>query len=216
MSQYIFLDESGDLGFDPQKNNSKFFLVTILFIPEKRTVEKIVKKTHAELRKKVKKLSGGVLHAVKETPATRKKLLTRLSSLDCKIMTIYLNKSKVYSRLQDEKHVLYNYVVNILLDRIMNRGHLDKAKPIVLVAAKRETNKFLNLNFKTYLESQIKIKHKLALSVEIKYPSEEKSLQAVDFASWSIFRKFEQKDDTYAVLIKKVICEESGLFNAKP
>ena len=216
MSQYIFLDESGDLGFNKEKNNSKFFIVTILFSPNKKDIEKLVKKTHSELRKRVKRLSGGVLHSVKESPTTRKRLLNRLAKLNCKVMVIYLNKSKVYSQLQDEKHILYNYVVNILLDRIMTKGHLDKTKSIILVAAKRETNKFLNLNFKTYLESQIKINHKLDLTVEIKYPSEEKSLQAVDFASWAIFRKFEIRDDEYYKLINAVVCEESGLFNAKP
>jgi len=29
---------------------------------------------------------------------------------DSPIMAIYLNKKKVYTKLQDEKHVLYNYV----------------------------------------------------------------------------------------------------------
>jgi len=216
MSQYIFLDESGDLGFNPKKDNSKFFIVTILFVPDKKSIEKLVKKTHSELRKKVKRLSGGVLHAVKEKPATRKRLLGRLGLLKCKVMVIYLNKAKVYSALQDEKHVLYNYVVNILLDRIMTKGHLDKTKPITLVAAKRETNRFLNSNFKSYLESQIKTNHRITIDVEIKSPSEEKALQAVDFASWAIFRKFELRDEVYYLLIKKIICEESGLFNAKP
>lgn len=36
-------------------------------------------------------------------------------------MTILLNKRKVYTRLQDEKVVLYNYVTNILLDRIFTK-----------------------------------------------------------------------------------------------
>ena len=214
--QYIFLDESGDLGFNPRKRNSKYFVVTILFSPDKRAIDKLVKKTHSELRKKVKRLSGGILHAYREKPITRKRLLNRLANLDCKIMVIYLNKERVYSKLHDEKHVLYNYVVNILLDRIMTKRHLDKSKPIILVAAKRETNKFLNLNFKNYLESQLKTSHKINLTVEIKYPSEEKSLQAVDFACWAIFRKFEIKDDGYYQIVKTIVCEESGLFNAKP
>ncbi|MBI2032397.1 MAG: hypothetical protein HYV38_02575 [Candidatus Levybacteria bacterium] len=57
-----------------------------------------------------------------------------------------MNKSKVYTHLQDEKHVLYNYVANILLDRIMKR-HLDKDREVILIAARRETNKFLNAGF---------------------------------------------------------------------
>ncbi|MEK7160234.1 MAG: DUF3800 domain-containing protein [Patescibacteria group bacterium] len=209
--KYLFLDESGDLGFNPKKKNSKYFVITILFASDKKPLENIVKKIHKNLRKNVKKLSGGVLHAVKEKPITRKRLLRLLVDKEVAIMTIFLNKSKVYTHLQDEKHVLYNYVTNILLDRIMTK-HLDKDKEIILIAAKRETNKFLNAGFKDYLENQLKNKHKALITIEIKMPSEEKALQAVDFASWSIFRKYEHGDDSYYKLIKKIIVEESPLF----
>lgn len=209
--KYLFLDESGDLGFNPKKKNSKYFVITILFTSDKKPLELIVKKIHKNLRKKVKKLSGGILHSVKEKPITRKRLLKLLAEKDVSIMTIYLNKSKVYTHLQDEKHVLYNYVTNILLDRIMKR-HLGKDREVILIAARRETNKFLNAGFKNYLESQLKNKHRVVIKIEIKSPSEEKALQAVDFASWSIFRKYEHGDSSYYLLIKKIIVEENPLF----
>ena len=140
------------------------------------------------------------------------RLLTLLTKQECAIMAIFLNKSKVYSRLQDEKHLLYNYVVNILLDRIMTKKYIDKTQPITLVAAKRETNKFLNTNFKSYLQSQLKNNHSVLIDVDIKMPSEEKSLQLVDCVSWSLFRKYEMKDKKYYEVIKNLIKEESGLF----
>lgn len=65
-------------------------------------------------------------------------------------MTIYLNKNKVYTRLRDEKQVLYN--------------------------------------------------------------SEEKTLQAVGFVSWAIFRKYEYADDTFYNIIKNRMVEENPLF----
>jgi hypothetical protein len=212
MSQYIFLDESGDLGFNPRKQNSKYFIITTLFAVDKLPVERIVKKVHRTLRKKVKKLSGGILHSVKESPVTRRRLLNLLAEKACSIMVIYLNKSKVYTKLQNEKHVLYNYVTNILLDRIMTKKLLDIHKQITMIAAKRETNRFLNDNFKTYLQTQIGNKHKASIKIEVKGPSEERSLQAVDFASWAIFRKYERKDPLYYDLIKKIIVEENSLF----
>lgn len=214
MPQCIFLDESGDLGFNPKKKNSKYFIITTLFVSDKSPIEKIVKNIHSNLRKKVKRLSGGILHCYKEKPITRKRLLKSLATKNCLIMAIYLDKSKVYTHLQDEKHVLYNYVVNILLDRIMNKKllNINIKLPILLVAAKRETNKFLNENFKNYLKRQLGNRHKLLIEIEIKSPHEEKSLQAVDFVSWSIFRKYEHSDDSYCNLIKKIIIEERGLF----
>ena len=127
-------------------------------------------------------------------------------------MTIYLNKKRVYTRLQEEKAVLYNYVTNILLDRIYTKKIIPSDKKIELIAAQRETNRFLNENFKNYLNNQIKNKHKVIIDIKIKSPVQEKSLQAVDFVSWAIFRKYEYGDDSYYNLIKSKIVEENPLF----
>ncbi len=209
---YIFLDESGDLGFDRTKErSSKYFLITFLVVDQKRPVEKIVKTTHASL-KKVHKQRGGVLHCYHETPTTRIRLLTKLAQKDIKIMTVYLNKSKVYTRLHKEKDVLYNFVTNILLDRICSKKLIPKDQKVELIASRKETNKFLNTNFKNYLSTQVKNNHQLDISIEIKTPHEEKSLQAVDFLSWSIFRKYERGDASYYNIFKEKIYEENALF----
>ncbi|OGM15913.1 hypothetical protein A2V56_04825 [Candidatus Woesebacteria bacterium RBG_19FT_COMBO_42_9] len=209
---YIFLDESGDLGFNPKKKSSKYFVVTVLTTSDKKPIEKLVKKVHSKLRKKIRKLSGGILHAYKEKPSTKKRILSGLAGIDCLIMAIYLNKSKVYTKLKEEKHILYNYVANILLDRIMRKRFTFSRSKIFLIASKRETNKFLNENFKNYLKNQVSNRHKVDMAVEIKTPAQERSLQAVDFVSWSIFRKYEHGDETYYNLIKSKVIEENSLF----
>jgi hypothetical protein len=211
---YIFLDESGDLGFNfKKKGTSRIFVITFLFIDgSKRVLEKIVSSTHTELSKKIKRRIG-VLHATNEKPVTRQRLLKRLAEKEnCTIMTVYLNKKKVFTKLQDEKQVLYNYVTNILLDRIYTRKVVPIDQEIELIASRRETNKFFNENFKGYLCKKVKGNHKGKIKVSIKTPSEEKSLQAVDFVSWSIFRKYEKGDDSYYNIIKKRIIEENPLF----
>jgi len=209
---YIFLDESGDLGFDFKKpKTSKYFVVACLFVENKKPIEKITKKTHSELKKKYKRRLS-ILHAVREKPITRKRLLERLNKKDCSIMTIYLNKRKVYTRLQDEKQVLYNYVTNILLDRIYSKRLVAGKNKITIVASKRETSKYLNENFKTYLNNQAKNHHKVEIEAVIKTPFEEKSLQVVDFVSWAIFRKYEYGDESYYNVIRSKIVEENPLF----
>jgi len=81
-----------------------------------------------------------------------------------------------------------------------------------LIASRRETNKFLNENFRNYLNAQVKNRHKVNINISIKSPSGEKVLQAVDFVSWTIFRKYEYGDDSYYNLIKNKIVEENPLF----
>lgn len=209
---YIFLDESGDLGFDfKKKKTSRYFVVTVLFTDHKRPIENLVRKVHAGLRKKYK-MRSSVLHAAKEESVNIIRICRGLAVKECKIMTIYLDKSKVYTQLRDEKHVLYNYIVNILLDRIMNRQLVSKKEGVSLVASRRETNKFLNQNFHDYICKQLKNNHDAEITVYIKTPAEEKCLQAVDIASWSIFRKYEYQDDSYYQMLKPVIVEENPLY----
>ena len=85
-------------------------------------------------------------------------------------------------------------------------------KEIFLIASKRETNKFLNENFLSYINSQVNNKQDVKLKVKIKTPAEEKCLQIVDFVSWAVFRKYEFGDESYYNLIKEKIVEENTLY----
>jgi arsenate reductase-like glutaredoxin family protein len=209
---YIFMDESGDLGFDfEKKGTTQYFLITFLFADNKRPIEKCVKRVHVGLRQKYRKKIG-VLHAYAEEPITRKRLLSCLSMKDLRVMAILLNKRKVYTQLQNEKPVLYNYVTNILLDRVFSRSILTTKNPVRIIASRKDTSRFLNDNFKSYLRSQLAENHNIKLSVTINTPAEQKALQAADFVSWAIFRKYEYDDTSYYNIIKKKIVEEKPLF----
>lgn len=207
---YILLDESGDLGFSFDKGSSKHFVVTIIFTENKRKLEKIARKIFLSLKKKEQKRSS--LHAYHEQPITRQRLLKELQGTDCKIMVIVLNKKRVYTKLQDEKAVLYNFVTNILLDRLFTKKPFDMPDGVTLLASRRETNVFLNENFKSYLASQVTGNHKMKINVDIAKHQDDRALQIVDFVSWAIFRKIEHGDDSYYNLVKGLIIDESPLF----
>lgn len=210
---YIFLDESGDLGFDFNKaKTSRFFIVTCLFVKQKGPLEKIVKKIFHSFSKKEVRSHHGVLHAYKEKPATRKKLLSELSRKDVVVVSIYLDKTRVYTKLQDEKHVLYNYVANIVLDRVCTKQLIPIDETIEFIPAKRETNKFLTENFVSYVSGQMSGRHGLKLRILPKYPQEEKCLQVADHVSWALFRRREHGDGSYADIIADKVAEESPLF----
>ncbi len=207
------MDESGDLGFDfKKKKTSQYFVITFLFVENKKPIEKIVKNIYQGFSKQELKHRSDTLHCYKETVKIRRKLLELLKTKEIALVTIYLNKKKVYTKLQDEKHFLYNYITNILLDRVFSKKIFKLSEPIELIASKRETNRFLNDNFRSYLEEQTKNNHKHKIFVKIKSPREEKCLQVVDFACWTIYRKWEHKDSSYFEIIKNKIVEENPLF----
>lgn len=211
---YIFMDESGDLGFnDNKEKTSKHFVIAFLFSENKNILDKIVKKTFNSLPDKIIKKHSGTFHCYKEQPKVRFKLLNLLKEKkDVSVMIIRLDKNKLWTDLKQEKNLLYNNVVNILLNRVFSKKLIPIKNGIVFVQSKRETNKLLNENFKNYISQQIKKNHGIELTVEIKNPSEEKSLQIVDFVSWSAFRKYEHNDDSYYNVIKNLIIEDTSLY----
>ncbi len=205
---YIFLDESGDLGFS--EKSSKWFIVTIALTGNKRKIEKSIKRVHLSLRKKYKKM--GELHAYHSNDATKRKILHSLSLLeDLEVICIILNKEKVYVDLQNQKNYLYNYTVNILFDRLSNRKIFGSTDKINICIDQRHTNKFLRNNFEKYLRDNL-VKKINNFEITIKPSHAEKCLQAVDFISWVIFRKYEMGDDAYHKIIKDKIIEENMLF----
>ncbi len=209
------MDESGDLGFNLTKNRtSKNFIITFLFSLKPRLTDKIIGKVFNSMDPSKRSKHCGTLHCSHEHPKIKWKLLNLVNQhkADLAIMVIRLNKKKVYTTLPNEKDVLYNYITNILLDRIFTRKLMPDGNKITLISSKRETNKFMNENFKNYINSQINDKHKVNLEVIIKTPAQIKGLQVVDFVSWAIFQKYENNEESFYNAIKDLIVEENSLF----
>jgi hypothetical protein len=57
-----------------------------------------------------------------------------------------------------------------------------------------------------------KERYGIEIEIDIKAPSREKGLQAVDCLAWSFFRKYEHMDSSYAEIVAGIVAEESGLY----
>ncbi len=206
---YIFLDESGDLGF--KETSSKWFLFTIALTSESRSLERVTKKIWRNLRRKHKRM--GELHAYHADNITRSRMLKSLSEIDdLKIMCVILNKQKIYVDLQNQKNYLYNYTANVLLERLHISGAIKEKEPIHLYIDSRDTKKSLKENFLDYLTNSMKKRRDCHFDVQLHSSHENKSLQAVDFMSWAIFRKYERGDYKFYEIIKSKIVDERLLF----
>jgi len=205
----IFLDESGDLGFKSKSSN--WFLFTLVLTNNHRKIEKCIKSIHKSLSRKYKKV--GELHAYHAQAIVRKRLLTKLSQVkDIKILCVVLNKKKVYIDLQNQKNYPYNYTANILLDRLHRKKIIDIDEVIELIIDQKDTRKFIKENFEKYLKDNLTKRSSSKIKIKICPSHSEKCLQAVDFLSWAIFRKYEKNDYEYYEIIKDRIIEENLLF----
>jgi hypothetical protein len=135
-----------------------------------------------------------------------------LSELDISIVTTILNKQKVYIDLQNQKNYLYNYTANVLLERLINKDIIKDDDVLNLVVDKKDTKKNLRNNFIDYVTNAMKNRRNGNFKMQLSKSHEEKGLQAVDFLSWAIFRKYEKGDYEFYEIIKDKIIEENLLF----
>ena len=199
---YIFLDESGDLGFS--KKSQQYFVIAILITKDKKPIENCIKRVRQrKLPKKYKRIPE--LKFRNSNRIIRKSVLKCLSKRDVEISYILLNKRRVYRRLQDKKNIVYNYITSFLLQKVLSEES-DKIEFVVdRLYTKRnreEFNSYINYKIRRVLRRTIKI------SIEHKNSEEERCLQAVDFVAGAIYRKYVFDDESYYSIIRDKIQEE--------
>jgi len=185
--KYIFLDESGELGFD--KKSSKFFVITLLACDEKELpqLRRIIKKVRRKIiKKKLKKFPE--LKGNNSNDKIRFEILQRVVKTKSEIFTVVLDKKKVYEYLKEKKDKLYNYLSNLIL----NECSFD-TKNICLIVDKSKSKRSLRDDFNNHLRFKLKDKM-ISCNLIIKHENShnEPCLQVLDFISWAIFGKYEQ------------------------
>lgn len=203
------MDESGDMGFSDK--SSKWFLFTLAIVDNERSMERVIKKVWKTIRKKNKHV--GELHASQEKDITINRVLQLLSEIpDLRVVTIILNKKKVHLDLREQKNYLYNYTANIVLDRLINTRILDKNQTLSLFVDRKDTKKNLRDNFISYITEAMHQREHRKFKMTLTASQENKCIQAVDFISWAIFRKYERGDFEYYEIIRNKIIDEKLLF----
>lgn len=201
---YIFLDESGDLGFG--KRATRWFLCAATVNDDPRALERVTKKVWKSLVEKHKHI--GELHAYREKTSTRKKMLQLLSGIEnLKIFCVILDKRKISKNMCGDKNFLYAATISSILDKV-NDEKIDSESFLNICIdrqdAKHEIHEELIERLSTSLR-KIRVKN---FSISLDSSHENKSLQAVDFISWAIFRKHEYLDNAYYEIIKDKIADE--------
>jgi len=193
---HIFLDESGDLGFT--KKSSKYFVLTGLIIEEPRRIQKCIKRLRKSLRKKDKRMIELKFHT--SSPQLREKVLRKLCEQKISIYSIVVDKETVFKRLRDKKEIYYNYISGLLLWQGLT---FPIGKKIRVVMDKRVYGKTRE-EFDNYIKNKISFMLKRKSDIEILHidSKKEPALQAVDFISGAIHRKFRDGDETYFNIIK--------------
>ena len=185
MQKFIYLDESGCLGFDfSKKGTSKFFVVTFIETSlEEKTLDKIVKncRNKDKKAKKTKEIKGTNSN-IKIKERLIKSLFKKQDSI--MVRSIVINKKKIKPDLRKYKRSCYSWIVG----EILNETHVRKVK---LIVDKRYTKPSFTEEFNYYLNQ----KYPNKFQIEHAYSHLKGGLQITDVLCHAIFQSFESKNN---------------------
>jgi hypothetical protein len=212
---YLYLDESGDLGFNFKgKRCSKKFVITILACfneTSRREFRKAVQRTiKNKVNKNKKKQKVQELKGSRSNINIKKYFLRNVKTEDWQVYSIILNKNRVYNDLRTPRgqKKLYNFLSRVLMENLVPLLQ-DAQQPVELIVDKSKSKEEIK-DFNQYLENQLESILPLNVPLHIYHLNslETYELQAVDLFCWGIFRKFEHQDlEWYKCFSHHVNCE---------
>lgn len=206
---FLYLDESGDLGFDfVNKKPSSFFVVCILEIEsqdENRLLSKCVKlilRRKAPKHKRLRELKGSL------TPLKMKNYFYgKIKDSKFSLYTVILDKKKSYKSLWGDKERIYSHIAYLLLEKIK----MDGRKPRIQLIIDRSKSKENIRAFDKFILLQLKGKIDPNVPLGISHLDSHANycLQAVDLFCWGVFRKYEANDTVWYDVFKDRIKYEN-------
>jgi len=207
---YIYLDESGDLGFG--QGGTKYFTITFIVLENpvlfKRCVKQVKVKynipRHVELK------------GCNTRENIKKDLLSRFAKLDIEVHGITVRKKNVYPKLHINTNILYNYMVGLsLVERILEEP---KDARVVIDVDRRIISLTSGFKFNEYLKYKVWYeKERQDINLEINHldSHEAYAIQGIDVICNSVFRKYSSKSYTLFNIIRGKVKSDKGLFLGK-
>jgi len=203
---YLYLDESGDLGFDfVNKKPSKYFVVTILAVEGYETNRLLIKGVKKTLKRKLnpkgkRKRIVAELKGTKTLFEIKEYFFRQVEDLDFSIYSLVLNKRRVYEYLIKEKSRVYNFVARTVLGKIP----LENASLKVELIIDKSKSKPEIVEFNSYIRRELESKIDPTVPFNIYHvdSKEHGGLQAVDMFSYAVFEKYERRRTKWFDIIK--------------
>jgi len=204
---YVYLDESGDLGFS--KGGSRYF--TIAFVVTEDPIHFIRCVKEVKIKYNIPRsveLKGNTTREV-----IKKDLLSRFQKLDLEVHAITVRKINVEPKLQKDTNILYNYMVGLsLVERILGesanaRVVINVDRRIIAITAGFKFNEYLR--YKIWYEGK-----RQDINLEIHHRDSHKNyaIQGIDVICNSIFRKYNSNNYQLFNLIKDKVKSDRRLF----
>lgn len=210
---YVYIDESGDLGFSLK--SSRYFVVAYLILDYPFEVAKVMKRLLKKLheRKEYARRCNELKYS-NSKDTVRRKVLEKICKCNMEIGFVVLEKAKVKPELKKKTTVLYNFVIvdTVMRNILPKLTSNDKLCIIVDKTLSRLSKNVFNMyaiNKASWLLSvQWRQREQIRLSnIEVRHENSQREpcLQAVDFLAGACFHKYEHDNDCYFRIIENKV-----------
>ncbi|MGD9649390.1 MAG: DUF3800 domain-containing protein [Dongiaceae bacterium] len=217
---FIFLDESGDLGFDFTKpGTSTFFTITLLVCDNQKCFQAVKKAINRALKKINRKRRNKKICELKGTSTDltiKSYFLSKMPKSGWKLYSITANKKQVYSHLQTKKgkKKLYNYLTKELLEFLDEHDRKAKSVNFIVDSCKDGADR---KDFNAYIKANLENAFPLETAVHISHENSQENtgLQAVDLFCWGIQHKESGLNPEWYNKFSANIAKERRYFDKK-
>jgi len=207
---YVYLDESGDLGFE--QGGTKYFTIAFAIMKNpihfKRCVKRV--KVKYDIPRDVE------LKGYSTSESIKKDLLNRFAKLDIEIHAITVRKKNVEPKLRRDTNILYNYVVGLsLVERILqeppnSRVLINVDRRVISITSGFKFNEYLR--YKIWYERE---RRDIDLEIYHLDSHQAYAIQGIDIICNSIFRKYNSNNYKLFNIIQGKVKSDRRLFFGK-
>lgn len=200
---FLYLDESGDLGFDfVNAKPSRYFTITILAVRGRESHRKLLKAVRKTLvrklnRRHAKRRHVHELKGIGTTLPIKQYCLRLMEGINCQVYALTIDKKQVVTALErfGERDRLYGHLAQQLVSQLpledvreqvlffLDRSLSHKARAIL--------NKALRYDLSTKLSPNI------VIDIQHIDSQAHPGIQAADLFCWGIFRAYETGENDW-------------------
>lgn len=205
----VFIDDSGDPGFNFEKGSSIFFIIAAVIFHDSLEAEKTAIGIKEARRNMDFPDNDFEFKFCKSKKIVREKFLESVKNFDFKIRYLVVDKRIIKSKdLKENKDLFYSYAIKMLLKN--SDGSILDAKIKIDGSGDREFRR----SFSTYLRKSLNSNEKkIVNNLKLVDSKKDVLIQLADMVAGSEFRYFEHRGsksdfNSYRNIIKKKIEDE--------
>lgn len=195
--RYLIFDESGNLG-----TSGRYFVIACVDTKNVKSLHSVMKNQLGKAKKTFPELAKNHFYEIKAKdayPAVKYKILQSIASKDLSISYIVADLKHVAPRLLKEKNIFYNYLMRILIEKIVSAK--DNKSTIAIVCDQHTTKVASANSFEDYIKIHLLYERRLDLDLSVTYlDSDSKqafAVQAADYVANAVYGFYEHDTSTF-------------------